>query len=105
MSIDRQDVDFSVAAQFRALRDYAEKSGYLLTRKYVDEAENGSTLRPSSPCYVGNALGLESPSTGDDEQAETTNNRMELRAALAALNYSAVPSRVNLYTDFGCLNN
>ena len=29
----------------------------------------------------------------------TTNNRMELRAAIAALNYVADPSRVNLYTD------
>ena len=36
-----QDVDLSVAAQLRALRDYAEKNGYLVVREYVDEAESG----------------------------------------------------------------
>ncbi len=37
----RQDVDLSVAAQLRALRDYAERNGYLVAREYVDEAESG----------------------------------------------------------------
>ena len=41
VSSDRQDVDLSVAAQLRALRDYAEKNGYLVVREYVDEAESG----------------------------------------------------------------
>ena len=41
MSSDRQDVDLSVAAQLRALRDYAEKNGYIVAREYVDEAESG----------------------------------------------------------------
>ena len=41
VSSDRQDVDLSVAAQLRALRDYAEKQGYLVAREYVDEAESG----------------------------------------------------------------
>ncbi len=41
VSSDRQDVDLSVAAQLRALRDYAEKNGYLSVREYVDEAESG----------------------------------------------------------------
>ena len=41
VSSDRQDVDLSVAAQLRALRDYAEKNGYLAVREYVDEAESG----------------------------------------------------------------
>ncbi|MXW25259.1 MAG: hypothetical protein F4Z77_03005, partial [Dehalococcoidia bacterium] len=41
VSSDRQDVDLSVAAQLRALRDYAEKNGYVVTREYVDEAESG----------------------------------------------------------------
>ena len=35
------DVDLSVAAQLRALRDYAQKNGYLVAREYVDEAESG----------------------------------------------------------------
>ena len=41
VSSDRQDVDLSVAAQLRALRDYAQKNGYLVAREYVDEAESG----------------------------------------------------------------
>ena len=41
VSSDRQDVDLSVAAQLRALRDYAERNGYSITREYVDEAESG----------------------------------------------------------------
>ncbi|MCY3557110.1 MAG: recombinase family protein [Chloroflexi bacterium] len=41
VSSDRQDVDLSVAAQMRALRDYAERNGYLVAREYVDEAESG----------------------------------------------------------------
>ena len=41
VSSDRQDVDLSVAAQLRVLRDYAEKNGYSIAREYVDEAESG----------------------------------------------------------------
>ena len=41
VSSDRQDVDLSVAAQLRALRDYAGKNGYLVVREYMDEAESG----------------------------------------------------------------
>ncbi len=41
VSSDRQDVDLSVAAQMRALRDYAKANGYSVAREYVDEAESG----------------------------------------------------------------
>ena len=41
MSSDRQDVDLSVAAQLRALRDYARANGYSVAREYIDEAESG----------------------------------------------------------------
>ncbi|MDE2933877.1 MAG: recombinase family protein, partial [Chloroflexota bacterium] len=41
VSSDRQDVDLSVSAQLRALREYAEKNGYVVAREYVDEAESG----------------------------------------------------------------
>ena len=41
VSSERQDVDLSVAAQLRALRDYAAKHGYVVAREYVDEAESG----------------------------------------------------------------
>ena len=41
VSSDRQDVDLSVSAQLRALREYARRNGYLVAREYVDEAESG----------------------------------------------------------------
>ena len=41
VSSDRQDVDLSVSAQLRALKDYAQKNGYIVSREYVDEAESG----------------------------------------------------------------
>ena len=41
VSSDRQDVDLSVAAQLRALRDYADRNGYVVVREYVDEAKSG----------------------------------------------------------------
>ena len=41
VSSDRQDVDLSVAAQLRALRNYAQGNGYVVARGYVDEAESG----------------------------------------------------------------
>ena len=41
VSSDRQDVDLSVAAQLRALREYAKANGYSVAREYVDEAESG----------------------------------------------------------------
>ena len=41
VSSDRQDVDLSVAAQLRALRDHARKNDYVVVREYVDEAESG----------------------------------------------------------------
>ena len=40
VSSDRQDVDLSISAQLRALRDYARKNGYIVAREYVDEAES-----------------------------------------------------------------
>ena len=41
VSSDRQDVDLSVAAQLRALRNYAAQHDYAVVREYVDEAESG----------------------------------------------------------------
>ena len=41
VSSDRQDVDLSVSAQLRALRDFAEKNGRPVVREYVDEAMSG----------------------------------------------------------------
>ena len=41
VSSDRQDVDLSISAQLRALRDYTRKNGYIVAREYIDEAESG----------------------------------------------------------------
>ena len=44
VSSDRQDVDLSVAAQLRALRDYADKNGYAVVREYVDDTPMGKLM-------------------------------------------------------------
>ncbi len=62
MSSDRQDVDLSVAAQLRALRDYAEKNGYIVAREYVDEAESGRIAdRPQFQRMLDEASKPEAP--------------------------------------------
>ena len=45
VSSDRQDVDLSISAQLRAMREYAGRNGYRVVREYVDEAETGRTTR------------------------------------------------------------
>ncbi len=45
VSSDRQDVDLSVSAQLKHLREYARANGYETVREYVDEAETGRTTR------------------------------------------------------------
>ena len=45
VSSDSQDVDLSISAQLRALRDYAAKHDYTVVKEYVDEAESGRTDR------------------------------------------------------------
>jgi site-specific DNA recombinase len=48
VSSDSQDVDLSISAQLRALRDYAAKHDYEIAREFVDEAESGRTAsRPA----------------------------------------------------------
>ena len=62
VSSERQDVDLSVAAQLRALRDYAEKNGYLVAREYVDEAESGKIAdRPQFRKMLDEAAKPEAP--------------------------------------------
>ena len=43
VSSDRQDVDLSVTAQLKALREYAAKNGHSVVREFVDEVESGRT--------------------------------------------------------------
>ncbi len=48
VSSDRQDVDLSISAQLKALREYAAKNCYSVVKEYVDEAESGRTsARPA----------------------------------------------------------
>jgi len=48
VSSERQDVELSISAQLRALRDYAHRSNYEIYREFVDEAESGrSVARPA----------------------------------------------------------
>jgi site-specific DNA recombinase len=48
VSSDAQDVDLSISAQLRALRDYASKEGHEIVTEFVDEAESGRTAsRPA----------------------------------------------------------
>lgn len=62
VSSDRQDVDLSVAAQMRALRDYADKNGYVIAREYIDEAESGRIAnRPQFRRMLDEASRSDSP--------------------------------------------
>lgn len=48
VSSDKQDVDLSISAQLKALRDYANRNGDIVVREFVDEAETGrTTARPA----------------------------------------------------------
>ena len=48
VSSDRQDVDLSISAQLRALREYAARNNLTIVREFVDEAESGRTsARPA----------------------------------------------------------
>ncbi len=48
VSSDSQDVDLSISAQLRALRECAAKREYEIVREFVDEAESGRTAsRPA----------------------------------------------------------
>ena len=62
VSSDRQDVDLSVAAQLRALREFAERNGYRVAREYIDEAESGRIAdRPQFTKMLDEAAQPESP--------------------------------------------
>jgi site-specific DNA recombinase len=48
VSSEAQDVDLSISAQLKALRDYAFKNGHQIVKEYVDEALSGKTAdRPA----------------------------------------------------------
>ncbi|MFC1903244.1 recombinase family protein, partial [Chloroflexota bacterium] len=48
VSSERQDVDLSISAQLKALREYAERNNHYIVREFIDEAESGKTTdRPA----------------------------------------------------------
>lgn len=48
VSSEKQDVDLSISAQLRALREYAKNNNYEIMRDFIDEAETGrTTARPA----------------------------------------------------------
>jgi site-specific DNA recombinase len=48
VSSEAQDIDLSISAQVKAIREYAVKNGYEIVREYIDEAESGrSASRPA----------------------------------------------------------
>ena len=62
VSSERQDVDLSISAQLRALREYATKNGYIVVREFVDEAESGKTSdRPEFREMIAQARRSEKP--------------------------------------------
>lgn len=62
VSSDRQDVDLSISAQLRALREYAEKNHFIVAKEYVDEAESGRSIdRPGFKTMIATARQQSSP--------------------------------------------
>src|SRR4030043_347068 len=62
VSSDAQDVDLSLSAQLRALREYASKQGHRVIREYVDEAESGRSVnRPAFKAMIALARTKEPP--------------------------------------------
>ena len=56
VSSDRQDVDLSISAQLKALREYASRNGYMVGKEYVDEAESGRSIdRPGFQNMIATA--------------------------------------------------
>ena len=48
VSSEKQDVDLSISAQLKSLKEYAGRNGYEVVKEFVDEAESGKTTdRPA----------------------------------------------------------
>jgi len=44
VSSERQDIDLSISAQLKAMREYASRNGQTVVKEYVDEAESGRSI-------------------------------------------------------------
>ncbi len=62
VSSDKQDVDLSISAQLKALREYAARNHHILVKEFVDEAESGRTVfRPQFREMISLAKRAEKP--------------------------------------------
>lgn len=62
VSSEKQDIDLSISAQLKALREYATKNSYDIVREFVDEAESGkTTARPAFKEMVSIARRTQKP--------------------------------------------
>jgi len=62
VSSEKQDVDLSISAQLKALRDYAARNGHEVAREFVDEAESGkTTARPAFREMISTARRSQKP--------------------------------------------
>ncbi len=56
VSSERQDVDLSISAQLKALREYASHNGHIVVKEYIDEAESGRSIdRPGFKQMIATA--------------------------------------------------
>ena len=56
VSSERQDVDLSISAQIKALKEYASRNGHVVVSEFVDEAESGRSIdRPGFKQMVATA--------------------------------------------------
>ncbi|HEX76933.1 MAG TPA: recombinase family protein [Dehalococcoidia bacterium] len=44
VSSERQDIDLSISAQLKALREYASRNDHTVVKEYIDEAESGRSI-------------------------------------------------------------
>ena len=62
VSSDKQDVDLSISAQLKALREYAARNHHTVVKEFVDEAESGRTAyRPQFREMISLAKRAEKP--------------------------------------------
>ena len=56
VSSEKQDIDLSISAQLKALREYASRNGHVVFKEYVDEAESGRSIdRPGFKQMIATA--------------------------------------------------
>ena len=62
VSSEKQEVDLSISAQFKAMREYAAKYGHEVVAEFIDEAESGRTAdRPQFMRMIAAAKRKEKP--------------------------------------------